>query len=85
MATDFSPESLAAIPHAVSLAEEDEAQVVLLHVVGQPAAGIVDLAAVTEYLERRLEQLIPPERSPGVTRNVWSSSTSSSLRRQRTF
>lgn len=63
-ATDFSPESLAALPYAISLAEEDEAQLALLHVVRQPAAGIVDLEAVTVYLELRLRQLIPPDAEP---------------------
>lgn len=63
-ATDFSPESLAALPYAISLAEEDEAQLALLHVVGQPASGIVDLEAVTAYLERRLRELIPPDVEP---------------------
>ena len=39
-ATDFSKESLAALPYAVSLAEEDQSQLALLHVVEQPSAGI---------------------------------------------
>jgi nucleotide-binding universal stress UspA family protein len=63
-ATDFSPESLAASPYAISLAEEDEAQLAVLHVVGQPAAGIVNLAAVSASLERRLKELIPPDAEP---------------------
>jgi len=63
-ATDFSPESLAALPYAISLAEEDEAQVGLLHVVSQPAAGIVDLETVTAYFERRLRNLIPLDADP---------------------
>jgi len=63
-ATDFSPESLAALPYAISLAEEDEAHLALLHVVGQPAAGIVDLKAVTAHSELRLKQLIPPHTEP---------------------
>jgi Universal stress protein family len=33
-ATDFSKECLAALPYAFSLAEEDQSQVALLHVVG---------------------------------------------------
>ena len=36
----------------------------LLHVMGQPATGIVDLEAVTESLLRRLRDLIPPEAEP---------------------
>lgn len=60
-ATDFSEDSLAALPYAVSLAEEDEAQLVLLHVIEQPAAGIVDLGAVKTYVMRSLEELVPAE------------------------
>ncbi|MGA9979053.1 MAG: universal stress protein [Candidatus Sulfotelmatobacter sp.] len=60
-ATDFSKESLAALPYAVSLAEEDQSQLALLHVVEQPAAGVVDLEGVTASLVRRLRELAPPE------------------------
>lgn len=35
-ATDFSPESLAAVPYAVSLAQENQARLVLLHVMQHP-------------------------------------------------
>jgi nucleotide-binding universal stress UspA family protein len=63
-ATDFSEDSLAALPYAFSLAEEDESQLELLHVVEQPAAGIVDLKTVTASLMRRLKQLVPPEAEP---------------------
>jgi len=63
-ATDFSEESLAALPYAVSLAEEDQAQLVLLHVVEQPAAGIADLEEVKASLMRRLKELVPPEAEP---------------------
>ncbi|MGA8619597.1 MAG: universal stress protein [Candidatus Sulfotelmatobacter sp.] len=60
-ATDFGNESLAALPYAFSLAEEDQAQLGLLHVVEQPSAGILDLEGVTASLVRRLEELAPPE------------------------
>ncbi len=63
-ATDFSENSLAALPYAVSLAEEDQAQLALLHVVGQPAAGIADLEEVRASLMRRLKELVPPEAEP---------------------
>ena len=53
-ATDFSEDSLAALPYAISLAEEDQAQLAMLHVIEQPAAGMADLEAVTAYLMRRL-------------------------------
>ena len=60
-ATDFTQESLTALPYAISLAEEDESRLTLLYVLGQPAAGIVDLEADTEFLTRRLRDLIPVE------------------------
>jgi nucleotide-binding universal stress UspA family protein len=60
-ATDFSKHSLAALPYAVSLAEEDQAQLSFLHVVDQSAAAIADLQAVKSSLMRRLEELAPPE------------------------
>jgi nucleotide-binding universal stress UspA family protein len=60
-ATDFSEESLAALPYAISLAEEDQAQLSLLHVVEEPAAGIVDLDAFKSSLLFRLDELVPPE------------------------
>jgi nucleotide-binding universal stress UspA family protein len=63
-ATDFSEDSLAALPYAVSLAEEDQALLALLHVVEQPAAGIADLEDVKASLMRRLQELVPPEAEP---------------------
>jgi len=63
-ATDFSEESLAALPYAISLAEEDQADLALLHVIEQPAAGILDLKAVTASLTRRLKELIPSGAEP---------------------
>jgi len=64
LATDFGKESLAALPYAVSLAEENQSQLVLLHVVGQPVAGIVDVEEVKASVMRRLEELVPPEAEP---------------------
>ena len=63
-ATDFSDESLAALPYAISLAEEDQAQLSLLHVIEHPAAGIVDLEAITASAMRRLKGLVPAEAEP---------------------
>lgn len=60
-ATDFSKESLAALPYAVSLAEEGQSQLALLHVVEQPAVGIVDVEGFTASLVQRLRELAPPE------------------------
>lgn len=58
-ATDFSKESLAALPYAISMAEEDQARLLILHVVEQPAAGILDLETVTASLQQRLKKLVP--------------------------
>ncbi|MGA8065902.1 MAG: universal stress protein [Terriglobales bacterium] len=63
-ATDFSEDALAALAHAISLAEEDEAQLTLLHVVEQPAAGIADAEEVNASLMFRLRQLVPAEADP---------------------
>jgi nucleotide-binding universal stress UspA family protein len=60
-ATDFSEESLAASPYAVSLAEENAAQLILLHVIEQPRAAIAKPSATIAALERRLWQLVPAE------------------------
>jgi nucleotide-binding universal stress UspA family protein len=57
--TDFSPNSLAALPIAISLADEHQANLTLLHVVEEPAAAIIDLDAVKAALVRRLHQLLP--------------------------
>ena len=72
-ATDFGPASLNALPHAISLAVESKARLILLHVVTPvPVADVgpnwypgTDLleqqeTAKARYLER-LKELIPPE------------------------
>jgi nucleotide-binding universal stress UspA family protein len=53
--------SLSALPYALSLAEEDQSQLALLHVVEQPAAGIIDYDAVKTSLMRQLRELAPLE------------------------
>jgi nucleotide-binding universal stress UspA family protein len=60
-ATDFSKGSLAALPYALSFAEEDQSQLTLLHVIAQPKAGIIDLKDVTASVMERLKELVPPE------------------------
>ena len=60
-ATDFSKESLAALPYAVSLAEEDQSQLALLHVVERPSASISDPEGLTASLVRRLRELAPTD------------------------
>jgi nucleotide-binding universal stress UspA family protein len=44
-ATDFSEESLAAAPYAVSMAQESDARLVLLHVMKEPEVAPTDRAA----------------------------------------
>jgi nucleotide-binding universal stress UspA family protein len=49
-ATNFSPESFVAAPYAVSLAQENQAKLTLLHVVEEPGSGLGNP-----------DQLVPPE------------------------
>jgi nucleotide-binding universal stress UspA family protein len=51
-ATDFTPESLAAAPYAVSLAEENQARLVLLHVIPHPCSEAANLPRVGEAVIR---------------------------------
>lgn len=54
-ATDFTPESLAALPFAVSLAQEHESNLTLLNVIPAPKTG--ELVHPQEYVESTLRQL----------------------------
>lgn len=59
-ATDFSAESLAALPFAVSLAQEHQSKLTLLNVAGKQEVG--DLVHAEQYVEstmRRLRNLMP--------------------------
>ncbi len=61
-ATDFSPASLAALPYATSLAQENQAKLTLLHVIGEPKAG--ELVHPEQYVDstvRQLRKLVPAE------------------------
>ena len=58
-ATDFSGGSLKALPYALSLAEEHEASLTLLHVV--PLVPMQHQMYVSGGAEKRLEDLIPPD------------------------
>jgi len=61
-ATDFSPESLEALPFAVSLAQEHEARLTLLNVAEEPKTGeLVNPQHYAESTLRRLRQLVPAE------------------------
>ena len=61
-ATDFTPEATAAAAYAVSLAQEHQARLVLLHVIEPPKAG--ELAHGGEFVSATMEllrDLVPPE------------------------
>ena len=61
-ATDFSPESIAAAPYAISLAQEYQAHLTLLHVLADSQTG--DLPTSQQFAassERRLRELVPQE------------------------
>jgi nucleotide-binding universal stress UspA family protein len=61
-ATDFSPASLAALPFAVSVAQEHQSNLTLLNVTGRTQVGeLVHAAQYVESTLRRLHALIPAE------------------------
>ena len=55
--TDFSPESVAAVPYATSLAQEHQARVYLLHVTSGAVDDVPEVSVKTA-----LHNLIPPNR-----------------------
>jgi len=60
-ATDFSPESLAALPFAVSMAQEHQSNLTLLNVTGKTEVGeLVHAGQYAESTLRRLQSLVPP-------------------------
>ena len=61
-ATDFSSESQPAAGYAVSLAQEFQARLVLLHVVPEPGAGkLVSWSDLRDSSKELLRKLVPPE------------------------
>lgn len=61
-ATDFTPESFAALPYAVSLAQENAAHLTLLHVIDRPKAhNIEPLNHIVDTAVRVLSAVLPPE------------------------
>jgi len=61
--TDFTPESLAAEPYAVSLAQENQARLILLHVVKMPGQRRGDHSRELSVAEamHRLYELVPED------------------------
>ncbi|MBZ5655605.1 MAG: universal stress protein [Acidobacteriia bacterium] len=62
LATDFSKGSFHALPYAIALAEENHAELILLH-----AAPLVPWEQQTEmahYYQKRLEEMIPSDHEP---------------------
>ena len=61
-ATDFSPESLGALPYAVSLAQEHQARLTVLNVMEDAKTGdLVHPEHFVEFTMRQLRGLVPPE------------------------
>jgi len=68
-ATDFGPESVHALPYAISLAEENRARLTLLHVAPEPGAvlpepepgamPVLDKSEVVASTEKQLRALVP--------------------------
>lgn len=63
--TDFSEASRGAVPYALTLAEESQAQLVLLHLI--PLVPVVDRETVKAAAINRLKALIPPDASAWCT------------------
>ena len=61
-ATDLAADFPIAAPYAVSLAQENQAHLVLLHVIeGLKAGDLVDSPEVVDFKERKLQQLVPQQ------------------------
>jgi nucleotide-binding universal stress UspA family protein len=59
-ATDFSPESLAALPFAVSLAQEHQSNLTLMNATGKTEVGdLVNAGLYKDSTLRRLQALVP--------------------------
>jgi nucleotide-binding universal stress UspA family protein len=61
-ATDLAADFPAAAPYAISLAQENQAHLVLLHVIEDQKAGeLVQPEQVVDSMEHKLRQLVPQE------------------------
>ena len=58
-ATDLATDTPVAAPYAISLAQENQAHLVLLHVIeGRKAGDLVDSPEVMDFKERKLQQMV---------------------------
>lgn len=60
-ATDFTPNSERAAGYALSLAQEHQAHLTMLHVVQEVTEATQNEARLLEYFHRQLSGLVPPE------------------------
>lgn len=70
-ATDFGPASVQALPYALTLAEEHQAQLIVLHVAPEPGTWLaepqpgsepfVDTAQIVDVVEKQLRDFIPKD------------------------
>src|SRR5262249_12936014 len=61
LATNFSDQSEAALPYAVSFAQQYQTHLYALHVLECPKAGTVNLEADMEFATRRMREMLPPD------------------------
>lgn len=62
LATEFSAGSLHALPYAISLAEENQAELILLHAV--PLVPWEQQAEMAQFYQKRLEGVVPQDSPP---------------------
>jgi len=60
-ATNFNDQSAAALPHAVSMAQQHQTHLYVLHVLEHANAGTVNFEADMEFAERRMKEMFLPE------------------------
>jgi len=62
LAMNFTHESLAAVPYAISMAQENQAHLILLHVMKEPGkAPKKNSAEESAKVVRKLHELVPPD------------------------
>jgi len=60
-ATNFNEQSTAALPYAVSLAQQHQTRLYVLHVLEHASAGTVNFDADMEFAERRMKEMFLPD------------------------